>query len=147
MKTYVMLCALIGAFTGLTGAQAANVVVAPKDRFTLGSVAWGVDGEANTATIKVSKLSFNHSGTTGGLKLTLWATTQPYQPGTRGFTIAEVNLGQLKSKEYYHDLNRVIKLVRPPAGTYYLTLMVLENQTTGFSRQLFVKGTNTFTFP
>lgn len=146
MRTYFLLCALLFTFADPGWVQGANVVVAPKDRFTLGASNWNVNGETNLVTLKVSKLTFNHSGKTGGLKMILWATTRPYQPGTSGYTIAEVKLGQLATNEYYHDINRQVSLVRPAAGTYYLTLMVLEYNGSTHVRQLYAQGTNTFTF-
>lgn len=147
MKSHITLCALICAFSALNLVQGANVVVPPKERFTLGAANWGVNGENSTVTLKVSKLTFNHSGITGGLKLMLFATTQPYQLGARGFAIAELKLGQLKSNQFYTDINRVVPLVRPPAGTYYLTIMVMEYKSTkNYVRELHARGSNTFTF-
>lgn len=146
MKTYILLCALLFTFADPGWVQGANVVVAPKNRFTLGQSNWNVNGETNVVTLKVSKLTFNHSGKTGTLKLILWATTRPYSPGTSGFTIAEAKLGQLDANQFYHDINKPVSLVRPPAGTYYLTLMVLEYSNNTFVRQLYAQGSNTFTF-
>lgn len=146
MKTSVMLSAVLWLLSGVAGIEGANIRVAPRDRFTLDRSAWWVNGETNLVTLKVSKLTFNHSGNTGTIKLMLWATTQPYQTGIKGFAIAEKKLGQLNWNQCYRDIDTSVALIRPPAGVYYLTLMVLEFKNGVFERRAYINGTNTFTF-
>ena len=147
MKTHLASLALLFALVGLACAQTQNVVVAPRERYSLGASTWNVNGETGVVTFNVSKLTFNHSGITGGIKLMLWATTQPYKPGTRGWTIAETQLGQLKSGQYYSNLCQNATLTRPPVGTHYLTLMVLEfGNDRKYTTKHYASGSKTFTF-
>ena len=146
MKIYLYLLICLSAIIVPLHAQNGNIDVAPAERYRIEGGSWNINGETGNVNIKLNKLTFNHGGTTGGIKLMIWASSQPYQPGTRGFTVAESSLGQLKSRQFYSNLSRNAKLIRPPVGTYYMTLMVLEWRNNTWTRQCHVTGNKTTTF-
>lgn len=68
------------------------------------------------------------SGTSGTLRLELWALASPYNGGSfSGIRMATSQLGQLQAGFYYENIQRTVAFQRPTqAGTYYVVLMVTE---------------------
>lgn len=67
------------------------------------------------------------SGTTGTLKVQLWATTEPYKGGhIEGFLMGSIRRDGLLPGNMYKDISEQTELKRPPAGTYYLSLLLME---------------------
>jgi hypothetical protein len=73
----------------------------------------------------------NHTigGTSGTLKLVLWFTTYRYSGGTiYGYQVGEYTLGQLQGGYQFTNINVNVPYTSPPAGTYYVTMVVAEFQ-------------------
>ena len=85
------------------------------------------NGQGNSVTLNASKVTFNGSGRTGTLKLMLWATTTRYAGGAiSGYRLAEGRLGELRTNEYFDSPSPTVPYTPPPAGTYYITMIVTE---------------------
>ena len=84
--------------------------------------------QSNSITFGAAAVRNRRSGgTSGTLKLKVWATTTPYQGGTiSGYVLASVTLGQLTGGYSYTSLSYTRSLDVPPAGTYYITMTVTE---------------------
>ncbi|MBL9114306.1 MAG: hypothetical protein JNJ83_04815 [Verrucomicrobiaceae bacterium] len=139
-------CALLCIFTTIVFAQNGNIDVAPKDRFSAEGASWNINGETGNVRIQLRKLTFNHGGNTGTIKLVLFASRTPFKPGASGWPIAESRLGQLNERQFYSNLSKNANLVRPPVGTYYVTLMVQEFYNGQWKIQRSMNGTKTTTF-
>jgi hypothetical protein len=74
------------------------------------------------------------SGTSGLLRLSLWATnTVPvFGDPINGFNLGTAQLSALAAGQELTGVDRTVAFTAPPAGCYYLT-MVLEEQQTGGS--------------
>lgn len=73
----------------------------------------------------VNRRSF---GTSGTLKLELWALPTPYAgSGATGYKLAQTTLGTLPSGYYFYGIDRTVtQLSVPTNGTWYLTMFVTE---------------------
>ena len=84
----------------------------------------------NQVTIYAQKIANNspvgtHSGT---IKLQLWATRRQYTGGTlNGYKLAEIKVGVLNGGNVFREINRTVYYKRPPAGSYYMTLVLAEH--------------------
>ena len=147
MKTYLLHIALILAALVLpASAQNGNIVVPPAQRYSHGSWSTNFNAETGTVSLGLSKLTYNHSGYTGTIKLVLWASTRPYEPGVRGWAIGEATLKSLQQNQYYSDIKKTMKLNRPPVGKYYLTLMIQEYGQNGYTIKRYSAANKTTTF-
>ena len=69
----------------------------------------------------------NNGGTSGTLKVALWATKYPYNGGTiSGYKLYEYALDPLEAGHYYYDVSKTGWCTYPPNGSYYLTILLLE---------------------
>jgi hypothetical protein len=90
---------------------------------------------ATTASITLDRINNDSfSGTTGTLRLALWATD--YEPargaGITGYRIATFQtFNPLPPRTYYPDIVRSASYVRPPNGTYWLVLVLSEYNPSG----------------
>ncbi len=93
-----------------------------------GPASWSRNGKK--LTIRVAKVSnASGSGTSGALRLKVWATTTPYSGGTiRGHVLGYVSLKKLPGGYYYSDINKTVSFKKPPNGTYYTALTLEEGQ-------------------
>ena len=84
--------------------------------------------QGDSITFGVAAIRNNRSGgTSGTLKLKVWATRTLYQGGTiSGYLLAEERLGQLRGGYSYTSLSYTKSWEVPPAGTYYITMTVTE---------------------
>jgi hypothetical protein len=90
--------------------------------------------EGGTVDMKVAKINHRRTGNTGGLKLAVWVTAQPYHGGPlQGYEIGEVRKDPLKPGFNYSNVTNTAKLVKPPPGQYYVSLVLLEFNNGGFS--------------
>jgi hypothetical protein len=96
----------------------------------IGSFGAQVDLGAGTVRLTVARLENpSTTRTTGTLRLELWATQNPYNGGgIQGYRIATSRLSDvLTPREYFYNIDHTVRVEsRPPAGTYYLTLIVSE---------------------
>jgi hypothetical protein len=72
-------------------------------------------------------------GTSGSLRLDLWATASPYSGGTiPGYRFASLPLNPLTGGYSYNNISQTVPFVSPPVGVYYVTLTLEEyNNSTG----------------
>jgi hypothetical protein len=105
-----------------------TIVLAPLKPFTItGPFSWQSSYEGGTVDIKVAKISHHKKGTTGSLKLAVWATTAPYNGGVlKGWEIGSVIKDGLKPGYSYTDVKNTAKFIRPPAGTYHIVITLSE---------------------
>ena len=87
-----------------------------------------------TASITLDRINNDSSGTTGTLRLALWATD--YEPprgaGITGYRIASFQtFSPLSARTYYSDIVRSASYLRPPNGTYWLVLVLSEYNPSG----------------
>jgi len=69
---------------------------------------------------------------TGTLKMQLWATKQKYRGGyINGYVVGEVNLGELYANRYFQNVSRTVYFRQPPAGYYYMTMILAEYRYNG----------------
>lgn len=85
-----------------------------------------IDGSTlNLSAFEV--LNSRNGGTSGTLKLKLWATSTPYTGGTiSGYLLGEVNLGQLEGGHLFKNIQQTTKLRKPPGGVYFITIVLTE---------------------
>lgn len=74
------------------------------------------------------------TGTSAALSLKLYATDTP--GGTSGYLIAQLPLGALQSGLAFLNVNQTVSAQAPPAGTYFLTVILTEapNETSAIAR-------------
>ena len=69
----------------------------------------------------------NNSGTTGTLKVAIWATKYPYNGGTiNGYKLYEYTLDPLDAGYVYNDVSQTGWCTMPPSGSYSLSILLLE---------------------
>tara|TARA_Y100001968_G_scaffold333485_1_gene396594 strand:- start:2044 stop:3750 length:1707 start_codon:yes stop_codon:yes gene_type:complete len=72
-------------------------------------------------------LNGRNGGSSGTLKLKLWASSSRYTGGAiSGYILGEVNLGELDGGHYYSDIERNTTLRKPPDGAYFITMTLTE---------------------
>ncbi len=90
-----------------------------KFQFTTGnaSVTFGCGGINNPSK----------ENATGTVMVRLWALNAPYQGGgIRGFQLGSVKKDALKTGYSYTDVKNTAKYAKPPAGSYYVNLVLSE---------------------
>jgi hypothetical protein len=75
------------------------------------------------------------SGTSGTLRVSLWATsTVPVFGSTvTAYTLGSFTLNPLAAGTQYTNVDQTVTLTNPPPGCYYLTLALEELQASGFT--------------
>ena len=69
----------------------------------------------------------NYGGSSGTLKVALYATNYPYNGGTiNGYKLYETQLDPLDAGYSYNDISNTGYCSHPPSGSYYLTILLLE---------------------
>jgi hypothetical protein len=146
MKSCLLLCALFFAFAAPASAQ--YVAKQPLRLAFSGEASWPIDTNTATVTLKATKITYSRPGTSGTIRMRLWASKGPYNYGQPGWTIGEVKLGQLKENQSYNNVSmRSPIMKRPPAGQYYITLLLLEMGSDGeYHVQHYIKGRKLATF-
>jgi competence ComEA-like helix-hairpin-helix protein len=75
----------------------------------------------------------------GTLSIELWALKQPYQGGEfSGTSLAGTQIGEMLGQHYLANCQYDLLLQEPPAGSWYLTLMLREWTDAGFVTRDFV---------
>jgi hypothetical protein len=97
-----------------------------------GSASWSVT--SGTLNIKVAKINHNGGGTTGSLRLRLWATHSAYQGGSiNGYVLGTSQFqSTLGPYQYFHDVSAYMPFTAPPDGTYSITLTLEEYTGSGW---------------
>lgn len=104
------------------------VTLGPLKLFTLtGPWSWQTSYEGGTLQVKVAKVSHNRTGSTGSLRLAVWATKAPYKGGgISGTQLGYVEKKPLQPGYSYTNVDNITKLKRPPEGHYYVSLVLSE---------------------
>jgi len=89
---------------------------------------WGYKINGNYITLYGDKIqNQNNSGTTGTLKVAIWATKYPYNGGTiNGYKLYEYTLDPLDAGYVYNDVSQTGWCTMPPSGSYSLSILLLE---------------------
>ena len=105
-----------------------RISLGPVDLFSLaGPWKWAFSGENGNLDIHVAKITHTRTGSTGSLKLAVWATKTPYKGGgIQGFQLGAVTKAALKPGYSYSAVKNVAKFKKPPAGRYYMSLVLSE---------------------
>lgn len=100
----------------------------PLKPFTIsGPCSWKSSYEGGTIGIRVAKISHTKKGTTGSLKLAVWATLAPYRGGAlNGWQLGSVIKDGLRPGYTYTDVKNTAKFTPPPEGTYYIVIVLSE---------------------
>ncbi len=92
----------------------------------LGLARWQVTGSSVNLYVEQVRNVCN-LGTSGSLRLDLWATTTPYAGGTiTGYRFGSTVLNPLTGGYAYNNIDRTLTYTKPPDGTYYVTLTLAE---------------------
>lgn len=95
----------------------------------------------NRVTINVSKLASHRSAdnVSGTLSVEFWALKQPYNGGDfKGVAVAGTTVGEMFGQHYLQNCLYDLLFQEPPAGTWYLTLMLREWTECGYVTRDFV---------
>lgn len=111
-----------------------------------GPSSWSRSG--SKLTIKVAKvINASSGGTSGSLRLKVWATTSSYSGGTiTGRVLGYVSLKKLAAGYQYTDINKTVSFKKPPNGTYYTTLTLEEYLKGKYIIKDFIPMSGTTTF-
>lgn len=104
-----------------------------QDLDLIGNVRWLRSGPR--VRIEVAQIhNYRESGTSGSLRLQIWATVDPYDPSTNitGYVIGTANLRPLAAGADFFNVVKRAGYRRPPAG-YYFTTVTLEERYSGGS--------------
>jgi subtilisin-like proprotein convertase family protein/subtilisin family serine protease len=100
-----------------------NVVLAGQYSYQINS-----DGTIRIIAPEVNNLS--GAATSGPVRLELWVTSDPWNPGvSRGYKIGVVTLNggeALTAGQKILNLDQTVSYTKPPAGSYFVTLAVTE---------------------
>jgi hypothetical protein len=95
------------------------------------------DRVGDSVTLKVQRIDNDSTTrTTGTLRLELWASlTRPAQgQGFTGYKLAAgTTLGPLSPRTFYSDVVRTATFTEPPAGTYWMIMVLSEFDSVGCS--------------
>ena len=120
------LVALLGLLVGASLARAANLDFS-------GNYSWQTLS-ASTAVIRVDRITNNStSGTSGTIRLELWATSSAYSGGNiSGYKLAQHTLSPLNAGSSWVNVSSgTIAYSAPPTGTWHVTLVVSEYTAAG----------------
>jgi len=99
-----------------------------QDLDLIGSVAWEKTG--SRIRIRAEQIENNRpEGTSGALRLQIWATLEPYDgvSAITGWVVATLKLKALPAGHAYANINRPVRYHAPPAGLYYTTMTLEED--------------------
>lgn len=92
-----------------------------------GSIGYQISGA--TVQLRAARvINRSTNTTTGTLRLELWATAQPYSAGgISGYQTATYQFSQVLPPGYsYDNIMQTVSFREPPAGVYYMTLLLTE---------------------
>lgn len=141
MKKFFLSILLIASFQFAALAQQIDM---------FGNIEYHLDLKEKKVTIEVEKIkNHNTGGSSGTLKLILFFTQEKYASDElNGYAVSEYQFTDvLAGGEYFWKIKRTVDFVSPPAGKYYVTLVLSEwNGTentlvdfTNFSSQVTIK--------
>ncbi|MCB1959540.1 MAG: helix-hairpin-helix domain-containing protein [Rhodocyclaceae bacterium] len=129
-RTMVMALTANGEIQDLGWLPQAQVFVQPR---LSGGCGYRFDGDAIELSIDTIENPRNADNLSGNLNLELWALTAPYTGGAfEGVQVAQACVGRLNGAERLDALNLRVPATQPPAGRWYLVLMLREWSAEGF---------------
>ncbi len=89
---------------------------------------WSYQVSNGNVRVTATRIQNNRSnGTSGSLRLELWATAVPYNGGSfSGYKIAQASFNPLQAGFNYSPIDFTQTASIPPNGTWYITLMLTE---------------------
>lgn len=92
-----------------------------------GATQWTIHNNG-TVQMQVEKLENTCDlGTTGSLRLDVWATASPYTGGSvTGYRFGTMPLNPLPARYAYNHINQTVAYQPPPDGYYYVTMTISE---------------------
>lgn len=98
-----------------------------------GQYTYFIDPNAGTVRLTAAELANLSANTTGALRLELWMSTTPWSTAAgsanTGYKVATLPLGgagTLAPAQKLDNLDQTVSYVKPPLGTYYVTLVAAE---------------------
>ncbi|MCE9520186.1 MAG: hypothetical protein K8R87_11630 [Verrucomicrobia bacterium] len=134
-KNYVIVLSLVeyqakaGGYVVVDHRNMPNTIaLGPLKLFQMdGPTHWQTSTEGGTVDIEVAKITHRRTGNTGDLKLSVWATKEPYHGGAlNGYEIGSVMKKPLAPGYSYTDVKNTAKYIAPPEGNYYVNIILLE---------------------
>ncbi len=119
-------------FPLLLGSLLLGVSVRAQDLDLVGSVNWDKFGQG--IRIFAERIENNRpSGSSGFLRLQIWATDEVYDGVSEisGYVLGTFNLGSLDANHIFLNVARTVRFFRPPAGIYYTTITLEEEDAEG----------------
>ena len=101
----------------------------------------GFDIQNDRVIINVSEIANNRGfdNISGTLSIELWALDAPYNGADfNGFALAGTSIGEMFGQHYLSDCFYDLNFQEPPAGTWYLTLMLREWSETGYESRDYI---------
>ena len=98
----------------------------------VGDVSWDQSGQG--IRIFAERIENNRpSGASGFLRLQIWATDEEYDgvSDITGYILGTFNLGSLSANHIFVNVARTVRFFRPPAGIYYTTITLEEEDAEG----------------
>lgn len=104
------------------------VTLGPAQLFRMrGPWRWQSDPNNGSVDLWVDQISHTRTGNTGTLRLSLWATREPYRGGRLfGHEIGRSEKRALRSGFVYNDIYDRVAYAPPPPGEYYVGLFLTE---------------------
>lgn len=141
VRVLLYLCAVVVSSSCLPGSASASPELSGNTRFKFGpgnaTVTFGADAIINA----------NDAGSTGTIKVQLWALAAPYRSGAgglRGHLLGGFTLEPLFAGNVYNRVSQTVPASLPPqAGTYVLALVVSEYR----GRQYVISDFRNFSTP
>lgn len=105
----------------------------------LNGCAYRIEGDRVIITINEIQNQREFNQTSGTLSIELWALRQPHQGGQfDGIAVAGTQIGEVLGQHFLANCQYDLIFQAPPAGTWYLTLMLREWTEAGFQTRDFV---------
>jgi len=97
-----------------------------------GTVSWQPLSRTSV-NFKAGRLANLGSSTSGSLRIRVWATRSSYAGGSmNGYVLGTLPQNALRGGFFYGNINNNVRYSSPPAGTYYTTMTVEENTSSGW---------------
>ena len=108
----------------------------------------GYNPSGSNVTLEVGRIdNYTYGGTSGTIRLRLWATSSRYSGGSlSGYVMASSSLGTLSGRSYFSNVVRTVPLTVPPSGTYYVTMTLEEYTSSGYVTRDYLTFNSTRTF-
>ena len=112
-----------------------------------GSLSWKITEPRLTFTL-VGGLVNHTAGTSGSIKMVLWASPYQYPPvaptTSTAYNVGEYTLGPINGGSEFHDFSvRTRSYIPAISGNYYFTIAIIESTAAGARNVLLIPGVGT----